>query len=296
MDVFNFKQWLIIRKIQQCICQLQQQIGGSVTTEDSDTVTFTGVGSADDPLVAEVVTSVDPEPDTIPMRTADGRLKAALATEGDDVMTRNGADDRYVQGPVSSTNNAVARFNLATGKLIKNSTVTMGDTGITTFPVGARVIVGVGDDATSILQVGGTARVTSTITCGGTFISNGGGGQSFQGITSVGSTGGVVGSAGTFTNHGFDFYTNNVMRGTIMSSGRWWIGPTLADDGANRMQINGGLRVFGGTITGAVQNGNTAARPATPALGQMYFDTQLSPAKPIWYNGTNWVDATGATV
>ena len=40
--------------------------------------------------------------------------------------------------------------------------------------------------------------------------------------------------------------------------------------------------------------GDTASRPASPTLYQSYFDTDLT--KPIWHDGTNWVDATGATV
>lgn len=42
------------------------------------------------------------------------------------------------------------------------------------------------------------------------------------------------------------------------------------------------------------QNGNTAGRPATPVLGEVYFDTTLG--IPIWYNSTDWVDATGTVV
>ena len=40
--------------------------------------------------------------------------------------------------------------------------------------------------------------------------------------------------------------------------------------------------------------GSTANRPTTAVLGQCYFDTDLN--KPIWFNGTNWVDYTGAVV
>lgn len=40
--------------------------------------------------------------------------------------------------------------------------------------------------------------------------------------------------------------------------------------------------------------GVTANRPANVATGYQYFDTTLG--KPIYYNGTSWVDATGATV
>jgi hypothetical protein len=48
----------------------------------------------------------------------------------------------------------------------------------------------------------------------------------------------------------------------------------------------------GGTIASA--SGATTGRPASPPTGGMWFDTTLG--KPIWWNGTAWKDATGATV
>lgn len=48
-------------------------------------------------------------------------------------------------------------------------------------------------------------------------------------------------------------------------------------------------------LTGSTQSGVTADRPTTGLyLGRQYFDTTLG--YPIWYDGTNWVDATGSTV
>lgn len=45
----------------------------------------------------------------------------------------------------------------------------------------------------------------------------------------------------------------------------------------------------------SAQSGVTADRPMqTLYVGRIYFDTTLG--KPIWYNGTGWVDATGASV
>lgn len=41
-------------------------------------------------------------------------------------------------------------------------------------------------------------------------------------------------------------------------------------------------------------DGTTAARPTTVPLGLMYFDTTLG--IPIWWNGANWVNASGVTV
>lgn len=41
--------------------------------------------------------------------------------------------------------------------------------------------------------------------------------------------------------------------------------------------------------------GTTANRPTLSLqVGQQYFDTTLG--YPIWYDGTDWVDATGSTV
>lgn len=41
--------------------------------------------------------------------------------------------------------------------------------------------------------------------------------------------------------------------------------------------------------------GDTASRPITGLqVGQFYFDTTLG--IPIWWNGTDWVDATGTVV
>lgn len=39
--------------------------------------------------------------------------------------------------------------------------------------------------------------------------------------------------------------------------------------------------------------GTTANRPTSPLNYSQYFDTDLG--KPIWYDGSGWVDATGAS-
>lgn len=41
-------------------------------------------------------------------------------------------------------------------------------------------------------------------------------------------------------------------------------------------------------------SGDTSSRPTTSETGLMYFDITLG--KPIWWNGSAWVDATGTTV
>jgi hypothetical protein len=66
-------------------------------------------------------------------------------------------------------------------------------------------------------------------------------------------------------------------------------------------QLNKILRLYFNTVDNFTQNvttpasGDTASRPTLSLLvGQFYFDTTLG--IPIWYDGTNWVDATGTTV
>ena len=47
-----------------------------------------------------------------------------------------------VSGPSSATDNAIARFDLATGKLIQNSLATVSDTGSINIPAGQQYLVG----------------------------------------------------------------------------------------------------------------------------------------------------------
>ena len=48
-------------------------------------------------------------------------------------------------------------------------------------------------------------------------------------------------------------------------------------------------------ISSLTAKGTTADRPTKRLfIGKTYFDTTLG--IPVWYDGTNWVDATGATV
>lgn len=49
--------------------------------------------------------------------------------------------------------------------------------------------------------------------------------------------------------------------------------------------INGRYQTIGADLT--------ANRPPTPKTGESFFDATLG--KPIWWDGSGWVDATGAT-
>jgi hypothetical protein len=54
----------------------------------------------------------------------------------------------------------------------------------------------------------------------------------------------------------------------------------------------GRILVFPSSL--AQTNGTTAARPTTRPTGFRYFDTTLG--IPVWWNGSNWVNASGVTV
>lgn len=66
-------------------------------------------------------------------------------------------------------------------------------------------------------------------------------------------------------------------------------------------QLNNALRLYFNQIDNFTQNvtvppsGTTAARPTERLqVGQYYFDTTIG--RPIWYNGTNWINAAGTVV
>jgi hypothetical protein len=88
------------------------------------------------------------------------------------IPTRAQADLRYVRqedgvlGPASATDNAIARFDATTGKLVQDSAVTIDDNGVLAgFRFGT--FVGTGDTATNgyitITDAGGTTRKLATI-------------------------------------------------------------------------------------------------------------------------------------
>jgi hypothetical protein len=66
-------------------------------------------------------------------------------------------------------------------------------------------------------------------------------------------------------------------------------------------QLNNALRLYFNQIDNFTQNvtippsGTTANRPTERLqVGEYYFDTTIG--RPIWYNGTNWINAAGTVV
>ena len=70
-------------------------------------------------------------------------------------------------------------------------------------------------------------------------------------------------------------------------------------------QLSNALRLYFGQIDNVTQAliipdaGITADRPISTSfiklqIGQLYFDTTIG--RPIWWNGTNWINAAGTIV
>lgn len=66
-------------------------------------------------------------------------------------------------------------------------------------------------------------------------------------------------------------------------------------------QVNNALRLYFAQIDNFTQasaipdSGETASRPTEQLqVGQLYFDTDLG--LPIWWNGSDWIDAAGTVV
>lgn len=104
---------------------------------------------------------------------------------------------------------------------------------------------------------------------------------------------------------------------TRPTRGYWYVGEyvensnleKLGSDGGTQYIVRGWYRLREGTTfvnnvdwiedkayySNLIDQGDTTAnRPLTPVNYQRYFDTTLG--KPIWWNGTNWVDAAGTIV
>lgn len=68
---------------------------------------------------------------TLTLPVDDGSSGQVLTTDGSGVLSWSTDGGGDVDGPASATDNAVARFDLTTGKLIQNSVVTIADNGTT---------------------------------------------------------------------------------------------------------------------------------------------------------------------
>lgn len=86
---------------------------------------------------------------TLTLPVDDGTSGQALITDGSGVLSWSTAASGDVYGPASATDNAVARYDGTTGKIIQNSAVTIGDDGATVIAANSS------SDGLRITQLGG---------------------------------------------------------------------------------------------------------------------------------------------
>ena len=94
----------------------------------------------------------------------------------------------------------------------------------------------------------------------------------------------------------YDSVTNNctIHAKAIPKYGEWIIGDMVVVDG-NTYTYNGKSWLdASGTPSSVVRSGITGERPQNVLAGFCYFDKTIN--KPVWWNGSSWTDANGATV
>jgi hypothetical protein len=166
---------------------------------------------------------------TYTLPSADGTSGQVLSTNGTGTLSwtsAGGGGTGDVVGPASATDNAIARFDLTTGKLIQNSSVIVDDSGSITGVASLAAVTasitsanaGTATVTTGNLTFSGTAqRITGDMS--NATISNR---LSFQSSTTNGNS--IVTSIpnGTAQTAGFDFFNNsdttNAGRGRISIS------------------------------------------------------------------------------
>lgn len=137
-----------------------------------------------------------------------------------------------VVGPASSTDNAVARFDGATGKLLQNSNVLISDTGAITV-AGAFTLPIVDGTINQVLQTNGSGVVSWQSAGTGT-------------VTSVGFTGGIISVATATTTPALT--VAGTSGGVVyFSSASTWASSALLT--ANAIMIGGGAGVAPSTTT-----------------------------------------------
>lgn len=108
---------------------------------------------------------------------------------------------------------------------------------------------------------------------------------------------------GTHSNRLTDSYEvssgeGTVIAGELTGSGEVSGDGTLAiiDEGIHNFiqnPVEQDVDVAGYEVANVVWDSGSS-RPSSPVVGQRFFDTSLG--QPIWFNGTDWVDAQGTTV
>jgi len=136
---------------------------------------------------------------TLTLPVDDGTAGQALVTDGSGVLSWSSAASGDVYGPASATDNAIARFDLTTGKIIQNSVVTIADTtgnmaGVGTLSSGAITSSALTAGRVPYAGTAGLIQDAAALTFDGTILSA----TRFAGALN-GTVGATTPSTGVFT-------------------------------------------------------------------------------------------------
>jgi hypothetical protein len=183
-----------------------------------------------------------------------------------------------VVGPASSTDNAIARFDTTTGKLLQNSVVTVGDTGavsgVTTLAASTSV-------TTPIVQATNSAGLALRNSAGTTQISMGGGGGDNVTIavaTNINGANAQIDISPTGTGH---------VHIKPTGTGAVEIAPTNA--GTMNNMVIGGTTPLAGSFTNLSVTGTTSFDGAQGTAGQVLTSAGTG-------NTPTWTTPTTGTV
>lgn len=207
---------------------------------------------------------------TLTLPVDDGTNGQALVTDGNGVLSWSTAASGDVYGPASATDNAIARFDGTTGKLIQNSVVTIADTtgnmaGVGTLSSGAITSSSLTSGRVLYAGTAGLIQDSANLTFNGTTLV-------VTDFTDSSLTSGRVTFAGA---------SGNLTDSTNLT----WNGTTLAITGALTATADSSF-----TSTGAllISKGTTLQQPGSPATGMMRYNTTTnqfegySGASPAW--------------
>lgn len=111
-----------------------------------------------------------------------------------------------------------------------------------------------------------------------------------------GLSGGITLTTGTTTSNESGSITFNTGNSSADDSGAINLITGTAAGTRGRIEMDASAIDHNQVTSEAVvwESGATGSRPGGPVLGQRFFDTTIG--LPIWYDGTNWIDAAGNTV
>jgi hypothetical protein len=192
-----------------------------------------------------------------------------------------GAGGGDVDGPASATNNAVARFDLTTGKLIKNSAVTISDESANTVSIAgsatATTINLFNTDATTV----NLAQAASTITAGAS-----GGSTTFQGnltgsnvrastltVVNGASFGGGFGDTGVSITGAGDISAD----GNVIIGGDLTVNGTTTTINTTNLLVEDPIIYFGSGSVGINRNGGIALASGSSVTDQALVWGRVAP-------------------